>query len=465
MWAGTTGAGMMRGIFSDEFLREARATFLLALPLMAGQVSQMLMGVADTLMIGRLGVTPLAASAFANNLLYLPLVFGMGLLTCVSVRVARARGAGVSAEARGAVRHGFYLASLLGCVTMLGALLCAGQMQHFGQDPAVAAMAPQYFLLVAASMIPAFMTIALKNHADAMNRPWPPFWILLAGVLLNVVLNALWIYGKCGFPAWGLEGAGLATLCARVATLLALMWWCARAPALREWSPARWWRRPVWPELAALWRIGLPSGLQLLAEVSAFVMATLVIGALGKEALAAHQVAITCAATVFMVPLGLSMALTVRVGEALGAGEVARLRVLVLSAWALAGVYTVISLAVMLGGRYQIAGWFLTEEPALGMAAGLLLVSAAFQVSDAIQIVAAGGLRGLEDVRVPALVTFVAYWCCALPVGWTLAFPLGVGLYGMWWGITLGLTVTAVVLGRRLWRLSERKIRGEMHRV
>jgi len=442
-------------LFSRATLRDARVTLTLALPLVAGQLSQMLMGVADTLMIGRVGVTELAASAFANNLLYLPLVFGIGLLTSVSIRVSRARGADDPPAARATLRHGLVLAAVLGVATAAIAFAMEPFLDRFGQDEKVADAAGTYFLLVAVSMMPALAAIAVKNHADAMNQPWPAFRITLGGVLFNVWLNWLLIYGNWGFPALGLEGAGVATLIARVATVVALIVWLRGFPPLKEWVPRGWLRMPHRAGLASLLRLGMPSGLQLLAEVSAFVFATLLIGTLGEMALAAHQVAITCAATVFMVPLGLSMALTVRVGEATGAGRGSdAVRRCIVGAGLLAGIFTVASFTTVVLGRDVIASWFLTDPDALKVAAGLLLVSAAFQASDAVQITAVGGLRGLEDVRVPALVAFAAYWVLALPLGWAMAIPLGLGVSGMWWGITCGLTLTAVVLSRRLWHMS-----------
>lgn len=443
---------------AKQFWVDAWATLTLAVPLMAGQVSQMLMGVADTVMIGHVGVVPLAASAFALNLLHVPFVFGIGLLTAISVRVSQARGAGAPEIARSTLRHGLWVALFLGIATMLLACAVLPWLGKFRQDPEVVAAAPGYLLLVAASLTPALLGMALKNHTDAMNRPWPAFWITLAGVGLNILLNAIFIHGKFGVPAMGLEGAGVATLLARLAVFVALAIWCRRAAGLEEWVAQRWLRWPVWAELRSLVALGFPSALQLLAEVSAFVMAGLMIGSLGKEALGAHQVALTCAATIFMIPLGMSMALTVRVGVAVGAGHRDRLRTILLGAMAMAGVYTVLSFLVILGGRYTIAGWFITDPATLGVAAGLLLVSAAFQASDAVQILAVGALRGLEDVRFPAVCAFAAFWLIGLPAGWWLAFQWQWGVAGVWWGITLGLTLNAVLFSRRFWWLTAHRM-------
>jgi MATE family multidrug resistance protein len=434
-----------------DFAAAGWETAALALPLAAGQLSQMLIALSDTLMVGRLGVLPLAAATFANNVLYLPFIFGLGFSLAVSIRVSQARGAQNRHMARAALRHGLYLSLAVGCLTMLAVWGVQPFLGLFRQEPGIIRAVPRYFLLIAASMIPALATMAVKNHSDALNRPWPPFWILLGGAALNVFLNWIFIYGNWGAPRLGLDGSGVATLLARIIMLGAMMLWCTRARAVRDWVPVHWFRKPEWPEVRELVRLGLPTSLQLLAEVSCFVMITLFIGTLGADALASHQVAMTCAATVFMVPLGLSQALTVRLGAAWGAAKHAELRTIVLSGWALALAFTACSAQAFLYFHRAIAGWFLTEPHAAALAGSLLLVAAAFQVSDALQVSSAGALRGLGDVKVPGWIAFVVYWIISIPVGWLLAFPFGFGVLGMWWGITLGLTISALALGTRIW--------------
>ena len=436
------------------FKREGRLTAALAFPLVAGQLSQMLIALADTIMVGRLGVVPLAAATFANNVLYLPFIVGLGFTAAISIRVSQARGAQDQPAAREALRHGFYLALVLGGLTMLAVWGIQPFLGLFRQEPEIIRAVPRYFLLVAASMIPALAAMAVKNHADALNRPWVPLWILLAGAALNAFFNWVFIYGKLGAPRLGLDGSGVATLLARIAILVAMLIWAKQSQEVRDWVPTHWFRKPDWRAVRELVRLGLPTSLQLLAEVSAFVMATLLIGTLGAAALASHQVAMTCAAFIFMVPLGFSMALTVRMGEALGARQAERLRLILGSGWALVLLFTACSAQLFLFFHHAIASWFVTDPAAIALAGSLLLVSAAFQVSDALQVSSAGALRGLGDVNVPVAVAIVAYWLVAIPGGWFLAFPCGLGVIGVWWGITLGLTITALTLGVRAWRMT-----------
>ena len=436
----------------SSLARESRLTVTLALPLIIGQVCQMLIGVADTVMIGHVGAVPLAAATFANNVIHLPFMFGIGMSIAVSVRVSQAWGANDPEASRAALRHGLFTTLGIGVLTIVLAFALLPVLHLFGQKPEVVDAVPMYFLILATSMVPAMGSMAVKNHSDALNRPWPAFWVMFGGVVLNIFLNWVFIYGNLGAPRMELEGAGIATLLARSATLVGLIILCLNFRELREWVPYHWFRKPDWPAMRSLIKIGLPASLQILAEVSAFVAATLIIGSMGVDALASHQVAITCAATVFMVPLGLSQALTVRIGEAWGAGDYQRWRPIVVSGWLIGVAFALASASSFLFGRELIAEWFLPKDPGTSaVVASLLLVAAIFQLADSLQIISAGSLRGLNDVKGPAWISFFVYWGIAIPVGWVFSFPLGMEVYGMWWGITIGLGLTATVLGLRLW--------------
>ena len=434
-----------------RLLGESRTTIRLAIPLIVGQLGQMLISLSDTLMLGWLGVTELAACSFANTLIYLPMMFGIGMSMAVSIRVSQARGANDPPAARAALRHGLYITLALGLLTLATAFALLPFLGMFKQDPKIIAIVPDFFLILAASMIPAMASMTVKNHADAMNRPWPVFWISMGGVALNIALNWILIFGKLGMPALGLEGAAVATLIARTASLGGMIFWCVRNPGLKEWIPIHWFRVPDWSAVKDLVATGFPASMHLLAEVSAFVAATLIIGNMGEAALASHQVAIQCAATIFMIPLGISMALTVRIGEAFGAKNQAAMRPIMASGWMMGVAFTILSASSFVIFNDELAGLFIDDAKVLEVAAALLIVAAVFQFCDSLQIIAAGVLRGLDDVKIPAMIAFWANWVVSIPLGWILAVKLGMGVTGMWWGITLGLTITAVMLGSRAW--------------
>ena len=433
-----------------SFFHESRLTLRLAMPLMIGQLSQMLMGVIDTLMVGKLGVTELAALTFATSLFHVPFVFGIGLLTSVSVFSSNARGADDAAKARASCLDGLWMALWIGLLLFAVAWLVSMRLDWFRQPPEVAAGMVGYFRILMASMVPALASIALKNHADALNRPWPPFWIFLGGVLLNIFLNWLLIYGNLGFPKMGFEGAAWATLIARTAILLAMLIWLSMA-GLNEWVPESWLRLGQWAGMKKLMTIGAPASLQMLSEVAAFSLTALIMGRFGREAMAAHQIAITMAGVAFMVPLGLSMALTVRVGEAYGAEETHRLSPIVWSGWFLLLMYGLIAAGSFLLLGKQMALAFTPAAEVVSIAVPMLIIVGLFQVFDGLQVGSSAMLRGLHDARVPALIGFVAYWVAGLPVGAWLAFRGGLGAPGVWWGLAAALLVACATLCLRLW--------------
>ncbi len=437
-----------------SMILECRQTLKLAFPLVIGQVSQMLLGVADTVMIGKLGVTEMAVLTFANSLFYVPFVFGIGVLTAISVFTSNARGAGDAAAGRASFRLGFYISTILGLLLFGLMWLVSLNLGMFGQPKEVEENTGPFFLIIMASLVPALMSMALKNHADSLDRPWTPFWIFLGGVLLNVFLNWVMIYGKLGCPAWGLEGAAIATLISRIAIVVAMFVWLYRASGLREWVPYHWFRMPAKAEMRKFLGVGVPASLQMICEVSAFSTAGLLMGRFGATAMAAHQVALMCAATAFMVPLGLSMALSVRIGSANGAGEFHRLRKIVVSGWWLGAGWALIGAMIFFFFGKWLASLYINELPVIELAAAIMVVVGVFQLFDSLQICSVAMLRGLHDARMPAFMGFVAYWVIGIPIGVFLSIHLGYGAVGVWCGLAAGLFVACVLLVPRLWKLT-----------
>jgi MATE family multidrug resistance protein len=262
------------------------------------------------------------------------------------------------------------------------------------------------------------------------------------------------IYGKMGCPAWGLEGAAIATLIARIAILVAMFIWLYRAKGLRDWLPYHWFRLPNRSELRRFSSIGLPASLQMVCEVSAFSAAGLLMGRFGATAMAAHQIALMCAATAFMVPLGLSMALSVRIGSANGAGQHERLRKIAVSGWWLGAGWALIGAGIFLFFGKWLASLYIDEAPVIELAAGIMIVAGVFQLFDSLQIGSVAMLRGLHDARMPAFMGFLAYWVIGIPIAVFLSIHLGYGAVGVWWGLASGLFVACCLLVPRLWKLT-----------
>ena len=435
-------------------VQQARITLRLALPMVVGQVSQMLLGVIDSMMIGHLGAVPLAASAFAGGVFMLFFMVGIGLLLPVAVLVSREQGAGKTHEVARWLQHGTVLAIVAG-VAEIGLMLALwGGSGRLGQPPEVLAEAGPFYGLIALSLLPAMLFQVFRQFAEALGRPWIPMALMLGGVALNVGLNWVLIYGNLGATALGLAGAGWATLVARVAVLVAILVWLRRSGGFAAAWPQRWFGGLKVARFREMLHLGGPAAAMFFMEVGAFMAATLIIGWLGAEALAAHQIALSCAGFMFMFPLGLSMAVGMRLAKAQGEGRPDLLRPIAGGALAMGWAVMSVSAVVFALFGEELARGFVADTAVVILATRLLVVAAIFQLFDAAQVIGAGALRGLADVKVPTAVTFVAYWVLAIPCAYGLGLHTQLGAVGVWVGLATGLGVAAVLLGVRFWRLT-----------
>ena len=437
----------LRGIW--KYLREVRSLFRLGIPIMAGLVGQTLMSIADTLMVGQVGVIPLAAASLVMNLFHLPMVFGFGMLSSVSVLTANAFGAKDPVQAGRVYRASTFLTLVVGAILAVFFMAVRWILPSLGQAPEVVEAAGAYLWYIAPSLLPMLLALTGKQFCEALNHPWIPTLLMLGGVLLNILLNWMLIYGNLGCPVMGLEGAGLATLIARIMTAIAIMGWLMRSEALARFRQGAWMDPGDRPVLVHLFKLGFPVSIQHFLEMGAFAFAALMLGWIGTNALAAHQIAFTCASTTFMFSLSLGMAASVRVGQALGAGLKRRVRrigwisflvtVLVMGCFASLFVF---------GGPF-IVSLFVDSGEVQRLAVQLLLVAAFFQIFDGLQVTAISMLRGMQDVRMPAIVAIVAYWLVAIPLACLLAFYFQKGAFGIWVGLAAGLGIAAVCLTTR----------------
>lgn len=438
----------------DAYFREIRPTVALAFPIIVGQVSQMLMGVTDSVMIGHAGTVPLAASSFGGNVFALFFVLGIGMMMPVSIFVSRARGATRLDEASEYLRHGVALSFIVGAIETAVLVLIGLQLQRFGQPPEVLAIVKPFFFLIGVSITPVLLYLALRQYAESMGRPWLPMYIMLAGVGLNILLNWIFIYGRLGVPALGLTGAGISTFISRTLGALVIFAWLRLDPVTRSAWPKHWFAPLSGARFREMLHIGLPASGMLFFESSAFTFATVMIGWLGAVPLAAHQIALTCASVAYMFPLGLSMAAGMRVSHAVGAGERDRLRPIGFSAAGLSLVMTGTFTIVFAFGSHAVASWFVKDAAVISLAASLLVIAALFQLFDGCQVTVSSSLRAIADVRVPTIITFVAYWGVAIPLGYLLGVRGPFGAIGMWSGIAAGLAFAAVILVSRFGRLT-----------
>jgi multidrug resistance protein, MATE family len=435
-----------------HFKTELAKTFALALPIMAGQVGQMLMGLVDTIMVGHVGTSSLAAAAFANSLMSVAFVFGIGILTSVGVLVSQAHGAGMDQHKRVILRSSIWLAVIVGATLATILTLALPWLSVFRQPGTVLAQSKPFIAILSWSLVPALVFISAKTFSEALSRPLVPALIMYLGVALNVFLNWILIFGNLGAPALGLVGAGWGTFISRIFTMVGTLLFClyvtrSRFSALvpKSLNPST---------IYSLLRIGLPTGFQYLSEVGAFAFAAILMGWIGTVALAAHQIAITCAATTFMFPLGISQAVGVRIGQAVGAGTHKLVRIIGLGGlWLSALIMFIFALVYAILG-HSIASAFNSDQAVVALTSQLLLVAAIFQIADGIQVTAMGGLRGLADVRIPMILSAVYYWLFAIPIGCLAAFVFMAGPVGIWAGLATGLFTAAITLTTRFWLLT-----------
>ncbi len=432
----------------SSFWSQARPTLALALPIIAGQVAQMAMGLVDSAMVGQVGVIPLAAAAFANTLISVPLVFGIGLMLALSIRISQVRGTqnddGADTKIAELLRHGIVLALVAGITLALSLWIGSHYLDKFGQNADVALESRVFLLWVGASIPFVLLMFGLKNFCEALDNPWAPTLILSASVPLNIVFNWVLIYGNLGAPALGLAGAGIATLLARVLSCVALWIYVTRAPRFAARMPVRWLAPLDWERLNVLLRLGVPTALQIVLEVGAFSAAALMVGWIGPKPLAAHQIVLACAGTTFMIPLGISFAASIRAGTM--AHQPGRARALGNNALTLALISAGTSATFYLIFRTAIARAFVDDSVVAGIATQLFLVVAIFQVVDGIQVMAAGLLRGLSDATAPMLISLGCYWGIGLPLGYIAGFRLGLGALGVWIGLAVALACAACAL-------------------
>lgn len=439
---------------------ELKETMRLAWPIALTQLGQIAMMTTDLALVGRLGDEAVAAAALAQVILFCAFVLGMGLVSAVAPLASQAFGARQPRMVRRALRVGLWAALLLGIPLTLLQLWGEQILVVLGQSPSSAALAAQYLKGLAWSLVPAWWFLAIRGFMGSVNRPEPALWITLLAIPANFMLAYALIFGEFGFPRLDLLGAGIATTIINIGMCAAAIWFCYyRIPFRKYHVLGRFWRfdADLFKQLVI---VGAPISGTFALEYGLFACAALMMGWIGTSALAAHQIALQIAAIMFMVPFGISMAATVRVGHAVGRGDPLGTRHAGFMALALGAIFMATMTLLVVLTRDWIPGLFLDETKAsretLELASTLLLLGASFFIFDGVQTVGAGALRGLNDTRVPLLFAILGFWIVGSTSACVLGFPLGLGAQGVWIGLTLGLLVFALLLVWRFHRLTAR---------
>jgi multidrug resistance protein, MATE family len=430
--------------------KEFRNTLIIAGPIIISNISQIGLGLIDSAMIGAVDYKQLAASSLVINVLAIPQVLGIGMTMAISPLVAMANGRNDVAYARKVVVNGVFVAALLALIIAV-TIVCTPQLLfHLGQDPEVAALAIKYYQVMAWSLIPMLVFVAVKQFTDALEFTKTAMILSLISLPLNAFLNWIFIYGKLGIPPLYLFGTGIATLITRIAIAVTLIIIVLRhktfAPYRKGGAAALVLDKNI---ISKLLKLGIPSSLQYGLEAGAFSVSGIMIGWLGATVQAAHQIALNLASTTFMAALGLSLAGSIRVANALGRHDKKGMQVIGSSTIFGGLAYGTVCALLFIILRQQLPWLFTNNTEVAMLASSLLVLGALFQISDATQAIGVGLLRGIQDVKLPTVFAAIAYWVIGIPVGYLLAFQLRLGAQGIWIGFVSGLTISSILLNTR----------------
>jgi MATE family multidrug resistance protein len=434
----------LKSLFAP-YQQTIRQTLKLATPIIMGQLGVVLMGVADTLMVGRLGKDVLAAANQANNIFFMVSGLTFGIMFAISTLVSIKAGEGKETDTFITYRAGQWVALLL-CVAQVIILeIIVSNFEWLGQQQSVNELTPGFLRILNLSVLPLLLALASRQYTDGLGHTKVAMAITFGGLALNILLNYLLIYGNWGFPALGMNGAAWATLIARICMALAGIWYVRYSGFLAKYRPAK---MPSWKQIrletAEIWKIGLPVGLQTFAEWACFSISGIMVGWLGSAQLAAHAVALNVASVAYMVVSGFAMAGGIMMGNAFGAQDGQLMRKVANTTLGIILVYELITCAIFLLFSHPIADLYGVDSTVMPIVLPLFFLAALFQIADGIQAGGMNLLRGITDVNWASVISVLSYWVVSLPLGYVMGLKLGWDVFGIWTGFTLGLFVAAI---------------------
>jgi multidrug resistance protein, MATE family len=431
--------------------REVRPLTNLAIPLIAGSLSFTLFGLINSYFLGPLGEVPLAAASLTMSVSII--IYGalFGLIGPIGYFIGMAYGADDAKKISEVIKHGVVLGLLAGAIGFLLMALGLLMLPFLGQPLEVLEIITPFWLLTGASMVPFFMSFVFKQFYDSTNKPWRGTALSLIPVVVYIPLTWTLVTGQLGLPALGLTGAGLSAVLSGLVGVIVMASHFYLTPAHAPYRVHSSWKRSAFTEQL---REGLPMGVQYFLEGGAITVAGVLIGLLGATALAANQIVFSVLGILWIVPIGMSAAVGIRVAQAAGGGEKQRARSIGVTGMAIASLWSLLFTALLILWGEWVASRFVSEPEVIAVAALLFIVWGLSQIFDGIQSVGVGVLRGLFDNRYPTVVSLIAYWLISLPLGYLFGFILNWGAAGVWAGYGLGLAIASALLVRRLWKVT-----------
>lgn len=444
-----------------EFLPYYKRNMAVALPVMITQAGQVLVQIADNIMVGHVGTAQLAGVSFANALFMIAMVTLIGFSQGLTPLVGQSIGKGESGEAAGYLRNSIVLNAIAYSIIFLILTGVLALMPRMGQDPEVLVYARQYFSINMFSLIPMLFFFTSRFFAEGVGNTSYAMWITVIANMMNILLNWILIFGHFGLPALGVRGAALSTLISRIFTAGVFAAILFRAEVFRKFTVQAFGSgtmvpegkvRLSWHRMGEILRLSIPIAFSSMLEVTAFSFAAIMVGWMGKTELAAHQVANNLGQLSFLIATGVGAAATIRVSHQYGAGRYHETLMAGLAAIHMAVMYMCTCGTLFLSLRHLLPAVYTNDLEVISIASRLIVVLAMYQVVDAIQLTSISALRGLKDTKVPMIYAAVAYYGVAIPSGYLLGFTLGIGPAGVWYGLLAGLSVAAVLYYTRFRR-------------
>jgi len=439
-------------ILSTIYRKKIKEALTLALPIIAGQVGQVLMGFFDTVQIGGLGHEYIAASGFANGLYWMTVLLGMGILFAVSPLVSEAFGEKQGYKSIGIFKSSMIVSAVLTVTFMIVVYMLTAYLPLLKHSNSDNLLAGKFLRIVNFSTGGIFFFMAAKQFLDGMGRTKVGMIITFGGLMLNIFLNWVLIYGRLGMPKLGIEGAAIATTTARITMTIAILYFIWQDKSVQIlWREFKRHVDDSFSYIKPILIIGIPAGLQFFWEVAAFSAGQIMSGWIGAtDAIkanneAAHIIAIGLASITFMILTGIASAGTIMIGYSLGAKDREGMRLAGNTVILLCVVFELVFAAVFFFGHNLLPQLYTDNVEVISIASTMLILAAVFQISDGLQAVAAGALRGMQDVKFPAAIALVSYWGVMIPTCYILAIPLHMGLQGIWIGFIIGLSLAAVL--------------------
>lgn len=432
--------------FSQLIKHEVKSTTQLAGPIIGASLIQVANGFVDTVMLGRFNPQHLAAGALGASLWIFVILIGLGFSMGLAPIIAQLKGARRDTEIAAVFQQGVWLCLILGIMMFTLLRVIANSLEFFGQDPSIVPLTKAYLYIVSWGMVASQLYLAGRYLSDGIEYTRPMLMIQLLLLPLNAFGNYLLIFGNLGFPQMGVTGAAVATSVSMFAGLMLMILNLKANRRYHEYALFNHFQMPRIKPLYDILVISVPIAIALILETSLFVSIALLMGKLGVLPLAGHQIAVNYASLMFMIPLGFSAAATVRVGNAVGRKDHTDAKIRGWVAIGLSMAFMICSATILLLFNEQIARIYTTDSEVIAIAAGLLSLAGLFQISDGIQVSASGALRGYKDTKIPMLINFLGYWIIGFPLAYYLGFKLNYQQTGLWWGLIVGLTTTAVML-------------------